>query len=145
MSRKGNFEGVLVFSLVIGSIWLLSILFFSCVFIFNLINFIFFVRNYMIIFLFVVSFTLFFSCINTLLLLTVMFAVSSKSAVLCFKCALYISNSLATIIRCDRIQGSICNKSYVLLEYIELSILLNQFEIFVSGLMHENNIENCLF
>ena len=44
-----------------------------------------------------------------------------------------------------RVQYSLRNKSSVLLDYIDLSNWLNQFEIFVSSLIHEKNIENCLF
>ena len=36
------------------------------------------------------------------------------------------------------------NKSYIWLEYIELRIRLDQFEMFVSSLIHEKNIENFL-
>ena len=45
----------------------------------------------------------------------------------------------------DRIQDSICNKNYVWLDYIELRIWINQFEMLASSLIHEKNIENCLF
>ena len=43
----------------------------------------------------------------------------------------------------DRIQESIWNKSSIWIDYIELRTKLNQFETFVSSLIHENNIENC--
>ena len=40
----------------------------------------------------------------------------------------------------DRVQASLMNKSSVWLDYIDLRTRLNQFEIFVSSLMHEKNI-----
>ena len=45
----------------------------------------------------------------------------------------------------DRMQDSIRNKSSVWLDYIEVRNRLNKFEMFVSSLIHEKNIENCLF
>ena len=35
------------------------------------------------------------------------------------------------------------NKSSILIDKIELRIRLNQFEIFVSSWIHENNMKNC--
>ena len=43
----------------------------------------------------------------------------------------------------DRILDSFCSKSSTWLDYIKLWTQLNQFEIFVSSLVHEKNIENC--
>ena len=47
--------------------------------------------------------------------------------------------------RGDRINYSIWKKSSVWLDYIEVRIWINTFEMFVSSLIHEKNIENCLF
>ena len=47
--------------------------------------------------------------------------------------------------RGDRIQDSLLNKSNVILDYIELRNRLNQFEMFVSSLIHERTLKTVLF
>ena len=49
------------------------------------------------------------------------------------------------LINNDRIHDSLWNKSSILIYYIELSTWLNQFEMFVSSLIHERTLKTVLF
>ena len=59
--------------------------------------------------------------------------------------SLYLLDTICHCVICDRIQDNLLKNISIWLNYIELRTRLNQFEMFVSFLIHKKNIENCMF